>query len=525
MHIRFIVPKFISLLLISILFGSCEIKSPALPNYDIDLRIPFTIKNYNIFDIIDRSNNIGIDSSDNNLLFIYGESNYKRTFGEDIKFDGIKETFVTAPSTLQLDTLITFNDSTFVTSLDFLTGNLNFNFYNDLESKYSFEAKIKNLFQKGSNDTVRIDGTVNPGNNISIALKLADHYIKNNLPDNQLQIEILFNSEIPVPVKFSYVLSEYSIKSIQGILKPLNTGISNEEILDPFGSDVPEGELSFSHITPDRNFFVVKKFTELYQVDFRNISIVGENKNGHRVRLKYLEYGEPGNKIDTVFSLTLPQKEDSLAYPINENNSNILEFINNIPKKIFLERTDFLNFDYQEGAVNYTDSLSLKLILQVPLNVSITKPVIFRDTADVGIDNEEQRNNLDKAKKLIFTLTSVNGIPLKNVAKVLVLDSNFNPLLPITLMISNNQDSSVTFNAGSVGPDGYSSLPTITSYSAVLDSAAISKIKHMGKIIFENQLFTDPNYIPDPLNNVKIRSGDRISIAGFGTLSYRIDFD
>jgi len=525
MHIRFFTAKFISFFIISILFCSCEIKSPALPNYDIDLRIPFTIKNYNIFDIIDRSNNIGIDSSNNNLLFIYGESNYRRIFGEDIKFDGIKKTFVTSASTLELDTIITINDSTFVTGMDFLTGDLNFTFYNDLESNYSFDATIKNLFQKNSNDTVRINGTVNSGKNLTINLNLSDHYIKNNKPDNQLYIRILFNSAVPVPVKFSYVLSEYSIKSMQGILKPLNTGVSFEEILDPFGSDVPEGELSFSNITPDKNFFVVKKFTELYQVDFRNISLVGENKNGHRVRLKYLKYGEPGDKIDTIFSLTLPQKDDSLAYPINENNSNILEFINNIPKKIFLERTDFLNFDYQEGAVNYTDSLSLKLILQVPLNVSITKPVIFRDTADVGIDNEEQRNNLDKAKKLIFTLTSVNGIPLKNVAKVLVLDSNFNPLLPITLMISNNQDSSVIFNAGSVGPDGYSSLPTLTSYSAVLDSTDISKIKRMGKIIFENQLFTDPNYIPDPFNNVKIRSGDKISIAGFGTLSYRLDFD
>ena len=504
------------LILLSISLSSCELKSPSLPNYDIDLRIPFSIKSYNVFDIINRSSNIGIDSLNNNIIFIYGESNYRRVFGEDIKFDGIKETFITAPSTLQLDTSVTFNDSTFITTMDFLSGSLTFKFFNSLGSDYTINAVIKNFFHKQNNDTVRLSFTINAGSEKNIILKLRDYYINNKTPDNRLNVRISFNSSVPVPVNFSYILSEYSIENMSGILKPLNTGISKDEVLDPFGSDVPEGELFFSDITPDKNFFVVKKFREIYQVDFRNISIIGENKNGHRVRLKYLKTGKPGDQIDSVFSLILPQKVDSLAYPINEDNSNIREFINNIPKKIFVERTDFLNNTYQEGSVNYQDSLSLKLILQVPLNVSITKPIVFRDTADVGIHDEDQRKDLDKAKKLVFTLTSQNGIPLKTVAKVLVLDSLFNPLLPISLILGNLQDSSVTFNAGNVGADGFSTTSTITSYSAVLDSADISKIKRMGKIIYENKLFTDPNHIPDPLNSVKIRSGDRISIAGFG---------
>ncbi|HAY35167.1 MAG TPA: hypothetical protein PK536_03145 [Ignavibacteria bacterium] len=513
------------LLLITVSISSCELKSPSLPNYDIDLRIPFSVKSYNVFDIINRSGNIGIDSLNNNIIFIYGESNYRRVFGEDIKFDGIKKTFITSPSTLQLDTFITFNDSTFISTMDFLTGSLTFKFFNSLGSDYSVNAVIKNFFNKQNNDTVRLSFTVNAGSEKNITLELRDFYIKNKTPENILKIRISFNSPVPVPVNFSYTLSEYSIDNLEGRLKPLNTGISKDEVLDPFGSDVPEGELFFSEITPNKNFFVVKKFREIYQVDFRNISIIGENKNGHRVRLKYLKTGKPGDQIDSIFSLTLPQKDDSLAYPINEDNSNVREFINNIPKKIFVERTDFLNLNYQEGSVNYQDSLSLKLILQVPLDVSITEPIIFRDTADVGISDEDQRKELDKAKKLVFTLTSQNGIPLKTVAKVLVLDSLYNPLLPVSFILGNLPDSSVTFNACDVGTNGFSSTSTVTSYSAVLDSADISKIKRMGKIIYENKLFTDPKHIPDPLNSVKIRSGDRINIAGFGTLTYRIDPD
>ncbi|MBS1516736.1 MAG: hypothetical protein JSS91_01470 [Bacteroidetes bacterium] len=501
----------------------CEIRTPALPNYDIDLRIPFSFKNYNIFDIINRSGNVGVDSSNNNIIYIYGESNYKRVFGEDIKFDGIEKTSITAPSTLLLDTFIVINDSTYVTEMDFLTGNLNFNFYNDLNTEYTFNATVRNLFDVKNQDTVRLTGTVMPGNEKTLKLDLADYFIKNDNPENNLKLKISFESPVPVPVNFSYTLSQYSIRNITGILKPLNTGLSSDEVLDPFGSDVPEGVLSFANITPDRNFFVVKKFTELYQVDFRNISIIGENKNGHRVRLKYLKNGNEGDIIDTVFSLTLNQNTDSLAYPINEDNSNILEFINNIPKRIFIERTDFLNKDYSFGSVNYQDSLSLKLVMQVPLDVSITKPIIFRDTADAGITDEDQIKELDRSKKLIFTLSSNNGIPLKTVTTVMLLDSFYKPLIPISFIVGNMPDSSVTFNAGSVDNNGYSSLPTETSYSAVLDSTYISRIKRIGKIIYEYRLYTDPKYIPDPLNNVKIRSGDRVLISGFGTLTYRIE--
>ncbi|MBK8983873.1 MAG: hypothetical protein IPM38_16535 [Ignavibacteria bacterium] len=140
------VTKTVLLILLSISLCSCELKSPSLPNYDIDLRIPFSVKSYNVFDIINRSSNIGIDSLNNNIIFIYGESNYKRVFGEDIKFDGIKETFITAPSTLQLDTFVTFNDSTFITTMDFLTGSLTFRFFNSLGSDYTINAVIKNFF-------------------------------------------------------------------------------------------------------------------------------------------------------------------------------------------------------------------------------------------------------------------------------------------------------------------------------------------------------------------------------------------
>ena len=515
----------IMLLLLSFYITSCEIQEPSLPTWDVDLNIPFTSKSYNIFDIIKRNSNVGFDSLNNGLVFIYGETNYKRSFGEDIKFDGVKTTEINAASTFRLDTSIVVDDSTFVTRTEFLNGKLSFNFLNNSADNYSVNAHINNLFRISDNDTARIAGDVYPGEIKLIELDLSQYYIKNDKPDNKLRLTLIFNSDKPVPVSFNYALSEYSVKLIEGRLKPLNTGQTYDEVLDPFGSDVPEGEINFASVTPNKNFFVAKKFSDIYQVDFTNLSIVGINKNGKRVRLKYLRDGNQGGKIDSVFSLTLPSDMDSISFPINEDNSNILEFINNVPKKIEVKRVDFLNLSYKEGTVNYTDSISLKLLIQMPLDISISEPIIFRDTSDAGIDDEEQRNNLDDAKHLDFTFRSVNGFPLRATAKLLVLDSFYTPLLAITKIVGNQSDSSVQINSAGVGADGFVNNIVTTVFRAELDSEQIRKLKSMGKIIYEYQLFTDPNILNSSGSTVKIRGSDVVRIISFGKITYRLNSD
>ncbi|MBK8551087.1 MAG: hypothetical protein IPL53_08550 [Ignavibacteria bacterium] len=509
--------------LTSSLLTGCSIDEPSAPSWDVGLNLPFTNKTYNIFDIIKRSSNVGFDSTNNDLVFLYGETNYKRSFGEDIKFDGINTTEVTYPSALRLDTFIVVDDSSFVNRMEFLNGVLNFTFFNKTGESFTVNAALRNLFRVSDNDTARLTGTVTPGESKSIDLSLSEYYIKNETPDNSLKLRLEFTAPDPVPVRFNYTLSSYSIKNITGRLKPLSTGITNDEVLDPFGSDVPEGEIDFASVSPNKNFFVTKKFSNIYQVDFTHLSIVGINKNGHRVRLKYLRNGRPGDPIDSVFSLTLPSDRDSTSFPINEDNSNILEFINNIPKKIEVTRNDFLNLSYKEGMVNASDSISLKLIIQVPLDISISEPIVFSDTVDAGIDDEDQRRNLDDAKNLLFTFRSVNGFPLKGTAKILLLDSFFTPLLAISRIVGNETDSSVSVNATPVGADGYVISSTTTTFESELDSNHIKLLKHVGKVIYEYKLYTDPDNIPPPLTTVKIRGTDIVRALSFGKVTYRIN--
>lgn len=503
---------------------SCEIREPSAPEWDVNLNLPFSKENYNIFDIIKRSGNIGLDSIGENLVYLFGESNYKRKFGDDIKFDGYPKTFFEAVSNIQSDTSLVIDDSTFIRRAEFLNGEFKMTFYNNSNENYTVRGVIKNLLSNSGNDTAQINLNVNSGSQESLIYNLQDYYVSNITPENKLKIRIIFISNESVPVSFSYSLSQYSIRSFEGRLRPLSTGITKDIVEDPFGTDVPEGEISFASISPDKNFLILKKYSGLFQVDFSNISINGENKNGHIVKLKYLKHGNAGDPLDSVFTLSLSQDQDSVAFPVTEENSNILEFINNIPHNIYMERNDVLNSVYSEGSINYTDSISIKLEIQVPLDISITKPILFSDTADAGISDEDQRKELDKAKNLEFTFLAENRFPLKTVARVLILDSSFMPLLAITKIIGNNADSTITVNAAPVGPDGLVNNLTLTQLTAELDSNQINLLKHMGKIIYDYRLYTDPALITPPGTTVKITGNNNLKLTGFGKLLYRIKF-
>ncbi len=511
-------------ILFTYFFSGCEIKEPTMPNWDTDISLPFSQKSFDIFDILKRSGNVGYDSSDNGTVFLFGESSYIRKFGEDIRFDGYPLTNVTAVSTFQIDTAVVIDDSTFIRKAEFLSGVLSFTFYNNTNQDYSVNAVLKNLFSVPDNDTARIQTNVPSGSQQTVKFNLLEYFILNSIPDNRLKLKIIFNSSGPVPVNFSYSLSEYSIKFIDGKLKPVSTSITSDEVIDPFGSDVPQGELNFAHITPDKNFLILKKFDDLYKVDFFHISITGENKNGNKVRLKYLRNGIPGDPVDSVFTLSLNQDRDSVAFAINESNSNILEFINNIPKVIRMTRYDVLNSGYKEGTVRNTDSISIKLIIQVPLDVSITQPVVFSDTADAGISDEDQRKQMDFVKSMSFTLFAENHLPLKTVARILILDSSFVPLFSISKIAGNNIDSTVVVKAAAVGVNGTVLNPNTTVLNAELDSLQISMLKRMGKIIYDYKLYTDPELIPPPLTTVKITGYDFIKIISTGKIKYRTNF-
>ncbi|MGB4850910.1 MAG: hypothetical protein WBQ38_01225, partial [Ignavibacteria bacterium] len=66
---------------VTFVLSGCEINQPTIPDWNLDINLSFSQKSFNIFDILKRSGNIGFDSSENETVFLFGESAYSRKFG------------------------------------------------------------------------------------------------------------------------------------------------------------------------------------------------------------------------------------------------------------------------------------------------------------------------------------------------------------------------------------------------------------------------------------------------------------
>lgn len=509
-------------LLTAVFLFSCEFEEPAAPSWDVNANIPFTNKSYSVFDIIKKSRNLASDSANNNQIYLFGQADMTKPFGESIvSGEGNLETYL-APAAIEFDTSVVFDDSTVVYDISFLGGLMNFNFYNNSSQSYTVNLIIKNLLSNNTGDTARVNAiNVNPGVRKEVIINLADYHMNNETPTNRFKIKLKY--AVPAEVNFTFSITPFVIKSVRGMLKPVNTGFRESIIDSPYGEDVPEGRIELGSITSNSNAIVVKRYTTLFQVDFINVSIIGVNKDGHRVKFKYLKNGNSGDPIDSVFRLCLPANKDSVIYGITMDNSNILDFLNNIPQKIIIQRIDFLNLPYLEGAAAYQDSVSLLFNVNIPLDFRINHPVCFRDTLDAGISDADQREQFDFTKFVNFNFKVDNGLPLIASAKMLICDSSFNTLIAITKLIGNQPDSSLGIGSASVGNDGFVNSSANTDYNFSLDSALINKIKRMGKIIYEYNFLTDPGHIPPPGITVKIRGTDRIKAKSYGAVGYRVN--
>lgn len=165
--------------------------------------------------------------------------------------------------------------------------------------------------------------------------------------------------------------------------------------------------------------------------------IKGENAAGTEVDLTFAggndsliidraEYNLENNRTTHVFS----------TKTLNPSNSNITDFIENLPNKIIYEAEVELNTDYTKpdsatfmaamlvddptepiNFVHHLDDISANLNLEVPLSV-ITDSLILVDTLDFSLNNASS-NEVESGK---FKLLIDNGFPFDATTSLYFLD-------------------------------------------------------------------------------------------------------
>ncbi|MFA7361661.1 MAG: hypothetical protein WC139_11560 [Candidatus Kapaibacterium sp.] len=504
-------------------FG-CDIKEPTAPEWDITGNLPIINRYYFIYDMLKNSTNTHYDSVNSNVI-LTGTTATTDLFS-DIKSDGVGQSFYNVPTNLSHDTtiFIYFDDSTQASFISFLSGELILKFQGAALNSYTVNLSLENM--RSRNDTtLKYTNTVqvpaNTQKQISIPL-FNWVYKSNGGVSNIIALKLRTTSSTAEIATLSSEVTPYTVERIIGRIKPTYIARELSRTDSPFGTDVPEGFINFASVDEDYTYITLKRYENNYQLDFEQVSIQGINKNGNKVNLRYNPGGNPTIN-DTLFNLSLDQGSDSSNFYLTNLNSNVAEFIGNLPKDIYVAKTILINKPYSNGSINYLDSFSTNTNFSVPINMYITQTnsVIQDDTADFGISDEDQRKKIQNCQSMDIELIMTNAIALFAISKIDVLDSFNVPLFSLSRMLGNPSDSTISVSRAPVDINGFVNGISLQTYRTTVPKEIIDKILRAGKVVYVTKFYTDQN----PTSYIRVVKNDYARLLGIGKVIYRIKED
>lgn len=513
-----------------ILISSCDLQHPSAPSWLVDANLPLTDKYSTIMEIFEEDSNIYHDSLGNTIFSNRSHSSQK--YQKDIRMNGIPNTLIIIPTQVSdTNLLLPFDDSTFVSYAEFEPSEpeglltLNFNPAPGFVP-YSINLTITTLTEISSGNPYTIARTIS-NNTVTENINLSSYRFSNPTPTNLLSLRISATSSQLLPASFSYSISNTLIKIAAGRIEPVNLGVKDTLLHKPFGDyEIIGGILNFSRVYEEKTYIVVRRAKGNLQTDIKNISMEGINVNGRRIKFKYLRYdtvGAPPQPIDSVFNLRLPAGLDSATYYVNTTNSNVLDFINNLPQNVFLSRNTVINSNYGEGIIDNSDSISINVSIEVPLHFSVVEPPTIKDTIFKRITDTTAREKLANVRNVDATLYITNALPLYSTVRMFILDTNGSTLFSLIEVVTPYQGDSIYVPPAPIDQNGYVIAPVRHQYNGIIDSVNVLKLLDMHKIVYQYELYTEPNVPPTLDGRVRIRGSDFIRHLSFATFRYFVN--
>ncbi|MBD3291137.1 hypothetical protein GF337_20185 [candidate division KSB1 bacterium] len=173
-------------------------------------------------------------------------------------------------------------------------------------------------------------------------------------------------------------LEDIKFASIAGILNReeinINSNISFPELADNFS------EIRLKNARLDLQFHNRINFP--IETDF---ALTGIAKSGSRVSLMVQHRIPPGK----------PDREMKSMVSLSEANSNILNFLSNLPQRIEVSGKAYLGDGVTNGSIEHNDFVNINHELTIPLQVSFAENVINLDTTEIIIEPENYGGDVE----------------------------------------------------------------------------------------------------------------------------------
>lgn len=504
--------KYLILLIIPLLFNSCDNLPTSFksPNFDTNIHFPITEKSYTLDEIIKINKNIQIDSSsgNGNLKYKLVSDDYIQNFVlQDFLKDQLNgsyenlEFFVATKDTLAY---IDIASGASIDSAFMAGGDFEISIDNKSKGEVSFTVGMPNLKENGT--SFEIIGNVGPNAKTVVNKSLTNHAYSSKdqpLPTQMLwRVKMVgqFNGE---KVNVSLKITKTKLGFVQGNIPSKDLAPITRSIGLPLTNDVKDFRDKFNLRTA--TLFVKANYLSpvknIYNVLLKDVKIVGKRNGAGTMQLK----NKDGSDNFGNFSI----ENGNYLKAFNNDNSNISEFLSFLPDSITLSTGITVNPNNKSGAATENDSIRITVSFNALSNIDITNYTRF-DTLALEMDasyRDEIRNG--RYAKIFYEVT--NGIPLKNDFNIIFADAKSDSLF----------SHKISINGATVGNNEIvtSTLPLPAS-TFELDSAEIIKLSNAYKVIIGLKTETPPG------NSTNIFKPDmKIKIKSYGEIKYHIKTD
>lgn len=494
-----------------------------LPEWDVDLNVPFINTNYTVAEIVGNQKNITNPDVQDSLYILESDRyDVNAKFADYISltnFTAIQNSPVIVQDSVSQTIYIPFPEGAEVDSAVFQSGTLIFDVDNPSAETVFINFVLPGIY-KPDGSIVVIEMIVSPSNSQLVQYDISNHTYK--VPQSQppalrnnlaLNIEAGTQNGATASVFISFSSSEFLFSMFAGKIPPQSLGVRRRAFQFISGNLLGFRDNIFlreADMQISANIF--SEFSNPFPGELRQFNIIGKRNSGGEF---FLEDGTGNSnfliRIDNgVFN----------GY-FDETNSNIAEFIAFLPDSIILKGEYIMNPDFDQGAVSINDSVFVEDFFTSKSMLALKRSNLI-DTSQVDI-SEADRIDIANSRSLSLFLEVENAIPLATWLKVDLYDSSFNHLL--TLTANSNGTDSLFVQAAEIDLNGEVSAPFQNPPVVMqLDAEQIDLFARATSAIYSVNINTTDAF-NNPPEFVAIRPSAWLHVRAYGTIKYHIDPD
>ena len=510
----------------AVLFQGC-VSLPSdviMPQWDTDLNLPITTKNYSLNDIIKSPNYLSINSQDSTYMITSDSLGQNVSVSQFIQLKTERSTPtapVLADGKTTIEGFLEFPDGAKLSQAAISQGKFKIVAHNSFPTVVQLTINFPGITKDGAPFPITFSV---PANTISIT-HIIDFvnclYVQpaNQISseDGQLWIKAIATSATGlVVITFESFIYDFIFTSATGYL-PIKS-------LGTHSSSFP---LNIGDATKYRDKVVLKtgslslkgKYNSLaanpFVVGVNNLHLVG--KRNHSQLTDTLKFT---NQTSNSFKFDASGNYSSVY---DENNSNITSFITFLPDSIYVSAEYIMNPDDDPAykTVRFDDTISFATRFTSKSVLSI-KQATFTDTVNINID-QDKRDQILNGKGAQLTVDIQNAIPLNSWIKVILTDKDYHPLLingsAFVITKNTNGTDSVSIAGSQTDGNGNYVNYSASNTTVTLDSVQIRQFSQNAyhAIVSITVETSHNNNVP-----VVVHASDWIKLNVFGRVTYRV---